>query len=105
MAEHDQSLKADAGKLRLALVPPELIEAVGAVRTFGAQKYGASESWKQVQPERYRDAMMRHLCAYLRDQHGKDPESGLPHLWHLACNAGFLIALERDDERPTTPSA
>lgn len=89
--------KADAGKPRLALVPPAIIEAVGAVRTFGTQKYGDPENWRQVEPARYRDALMRHLCAYLRNPAGVDAESGLPHLAHAACNVAFLLELERRD--------
>jgi hypothetical protein len=87
--------KSDAGKPRLALVPPGLIEAAGAIRTYGTQKYGDPENWRQVEPWRYKDALMRHLCAYLRDPAGVDEESGYPHLWHLACNVAFLIEMER----------
>lgn len=36
----------------------------------------------------------RHWLAYLDDPAGTDAESGLPHLWHLACNAAFLIEME-----------
>lgn len=96
--------KADAGKPRLALVPPAIIEAVGAVRTFGTQKYGDPENWRQVEPARYRDALMRHLCAYLRNPAGVDAESGLPHLAHAACNVAFLLELERRDGN-TLPEA
>lgn len=87
--------KRDSGKPRLALVPPGLIEAVGIVRTYGTAKYNDDpDGWRRVEPERYRDALMRHLVEYLRDPHSKDPESGLPHLWHVACNVGFLIEME-----------
>ena len=90
----DQAAKADAGKPRLTLVPPEIIWAVAEVREYGCQKYGDPENWRRVSPQRYRDAMFRHLMAYLAAYHGRDPESGLPHLWHLACNVAFLCALE-----------
>ncbi len=86
--------KDDSRKPRLDLVPPALIEAVGIIRDYGTRKYGNPENWRQVAPERYRAAMMRHLCRYLRDPGGVDDESGYPHLWHLACNVAFLIALE-----------
>ena len=91
-----QEAKADAGKPRLALVPPAIIEAVGRVRTYGTEKYGTPENWRQVEPERYRDALMRHLCAYLRDHHACDEESGLPHLEHVACNVAFLLEMEKN---------
>ena len=86
--------KADKGKPRLFLVPPSLIEAVGIVRTYGVQKYGEEQGWRKVEPWRYRDALMRHLVAYMREPQGTDEESGLPHLWHVACNVAFLIELE-----------
>ncbi|MDU2293870.1 MAG: DUF5664 domain-containing protein [Clostridia bacterium] len=86
--------KHDEGKPRLALVSPYLIEAVGTVRTYGTEKYGDPDNWRFVAPDRYRDAMMRHLCAYLKNPGGLDAESGLPHLWHLACNVNFLVELE-----------
>ena len=90
----DQSVKADSGKIRPTLVPSSLIRAVATVREYGTRKYGDPENWRQVEPQRYRDALYRHLLAYLDDPNGKDEESGLPHLWHLACNAAFLIELE-----------
>lgn len=94
MCDRSTTAKADEGKPRLGLVPPAIIEAVGAVRTYGTQKYGDPENWRQVDPSRYRDAMMRHICAYLREPGGVDSESGLPHLAHVACNIAFLLTLE-----------
>lgn len=91
----DQSAKTDAGKIRPTLVPPALIEAVAAVREYGCNKYHAPDNWRRVEPQRYRDALYRHWLAYLKNPEACDPESGLPHLWHLACNAAFLIEIER----------
>lgn len=96
--QNDQSIKADAGKPRLSLVPPEIINDIARVREYGLQKYGESESWRRVEPERYRDAMFRHLLAYIADPASLDEESGLPHLWHLACNVAFLCEMEKPTE-------
>lgn len=90
----NQKAKADAGKLRLTLVPRKIIKAIARVRMYGNQKYGDPENWRQVESERYRDAAFRHFLAYLDDPEGNDDESGLPHLWHLACNIAFLIEME-----------
>jgi hypothetical protein len=96
-------LKHDGGKPRLDLVPPEIIEAVGAVMTHGAEKYGEA-SYKDVEPKRYRAALMRHICKWLKDPHGTDEDSGLPHLWHIACNVAFLCELDNfyDVKKPLT---
>lgn len=90
----NQTIKADAGKLKPTLVPVGLIKAVAEVRMYGNAKYpdGGSDNWKQVEPQRYKDALYRHWLAYL-DGEKVDMESGLPHLWHLACNAAFLIEM------------
>lgn len=92
----DKTAKADAGKLQLTLVPRQIIRDIAVVRMYGNQKYpeGGPENWRQIKPERYRDALMRHLLAYLDDPAGKDDESGLPHLWHAACNLAFLCEME-----------
>ena len=89
-----QEAKADAGELRLTLVPRGIIRAVAAIREYGCEKYHDPENWRQVEPQRYRDAAFRHFMAYLDDPQGVDEESGLPHLWHLACNIAFLIEME-----------
>lgn len=94
-AKVDYSIKHDKDKPRLDLVPPAIIEGVGEVRTFGKEKYG-EKSWKDVEPERYRAAMMRHICLYLRNPEGKDDESGLSHLKHVACNVAFLLEIEKE---------
>ena len=95
----NQTIKADAGKPKLTLVPQQIIYAIAAIREYGNRKYpeGGPDNWKGVEPERYRDAAFRHLLAYIRDPEGTDEESGLPHLWHLACNIAFLCELEKDE--------
>lgn len=95
----DNSAKADAGKPRLSLVPRKIIWAIAAIREYGNKKYGDPENWRKVEPERYRDAAYRHFMRYLDDPTGVDEESGLPNLWHLACNIAFLCEMEdiKDD--------
>lgn len=98
----NQKAKTDAGKPRLSLVPSQIIRDIARVREYGNSKYGDPENWRTVEPERYRDAAYRHLLAYVDDPAGADEESGLPHLWHLACNIAFLCEMEKgahEDER------
>lgn len=90
---NDQTAKADGGKIRPTLVPVSLIKAVAAVREYGTAKYCDPENWRRVEPQRYKDALYRHWLAYLNGEK-VDAESGLPTLWHCACNLAFLIELE-----------
>ena len=91
----NQEAKADAGKHRPTLVPVGIIRAIADIREYGCMKYKDPDNWKRVEPQRYRDAAYRHWLAYL-DGEKNDEESGLPHLWHCACNLAFLIEMERD---------
>ena len=64
------------------------------VLEFGAKKYGA-DNWKACDDvRRYKQAMMRHMFAYINGEE-KDAESGLSHLSHLACNVLFLRHFEK----------
>ena len=106
MSEHNnQTAKADAGKAQLTLVPRRIIWAIAKVREYGCKKYpeGGVDNWKQVEKERYRDAMMRHMLKYLDDPDGVDEESGLPHLWHLATNCAFLCEMEQTNDARRNP--
>lgn len=94
----DQTAKSDAGKLQLTLVPRQIIRDIAAVRMFGNQKYpeGGPENWRQVEVQRYRDALLRHLLAYLDDPLSVDEESGLLHRQHMECNMAFIAELEKE---------
>lgn len=93
----DQEAKADGGKPRPTLAPVSLVMAVTEVREHGCRKYHDPENWRKVEPQRYRDALYRHWLAYLSGEK-YDKESGLPTLWHVACNVAFLIELEGKDD-------
>lgn len=94
--EVDYHAKQDYGKAKLSLVPRRIIWDVAAIREYGNNKYpdGGPDNWRGVEPERYRDAAYRHFLGYLDDSRSVDSESGLPHLWHLACNIAFLCEME-----------
>lgn len=95
--------KDDAGKVRLDLIPPELLFGVGEVLTFGAGKYGARNWEKGIAYSRVFGAMMRHAWAWWGGER-EDPETGMSHLKHLGCCVAFLIAFEEryigEDDRP-----
>ena len=93
---NNQLIKADSGKPQLTLVPRRILYDIAYIRMYGNQKYpeGGKDNWKQVEIDRFKDAMMRHMMAYLDDPEGVDEESRYPHLWHLACNVAFLCELE-----------
>lgn len=97
--------KFDTEKPRLDLVPPRAVLAIAEVLTFGAGKYG-DRNWEQgIKHGRLYAAAQRHLLAY---QSGEDldPESGLPHIAHAACNLAMLTELTTTrpdlDDRPGT---
>ena len=95
----NQEAKDDKGKLRPSLVPAALIEGVMAVREYGNQKYGDPDNWRQVEPERYHDAMLRHILAAWNDPYKRDPESGLLHIQHAACNIAFLLEFCKENRK------
>ena len=94
-----QEAKADHGKPHPSYVPVALIEGVMAVREYGNQKYHDPDNWKQVEPERYHQAMLRHILAAWNDPYKRDPESGLFHIQHVACNIAFLLELYKEDHQ------
>ena len=100
MAIGDEN-KFDGEKVRLDLVEPSLIEAIGKVRTYGVKKYTDEQSWRKVEKQRYVAAAMRHFEAYRKGE-SNDAESGMPHLWHCACNLMFLIELEKEQQTKQT---
>lgn len=87
-----QGKKYDGGKIRLDLVPPSLLSAVGRVLTFGAAKYGDHNWQKGIAHSRLYAAAQRHMVAYWS---GKDidEESGLLALDHTLCDLAMLREL------------
>lgn len=93
-----EGAKHDTGKLKLSTVPPEVIESIAAVRRYGYEKYGAAENWRSISPDRWHEALLRHVLAMWEDPFATDEESGLPVLWHVATNAAFLCACMKKEE-------
>jgi len=89
----DQSAKADAGKLPISLVPTQIIRDIAVVRRYGNMKYGSSDNWKTVEMKRYVDALLRHALEFVDNPESVDPESGIPHYKHMACNMAFICEM------------
>ena len=94
----NQQAKADAGKPNLSLVPKQIIYEIEKVRQFGVAKYKNPDNWRNVEMERYHEALLRHTLAIWNDIEARDDESGLFHLSHIACNVAFLLEMIRNKE-------
>ena len=100
--EQIKGAKYDDGKLRLSLVPPEIITAVAEVREYGKRKYADAEDWRSVPREKWQEALLRHVLAMWDNPLAIDEESGLPVIWHVATNVAFLCSAykrELEEER------
>lgn len=90
----EKGLKHDDGKLRLDLIPPEVIEMLGEIYTYGSHKYGANNWEKGFEEGRLLAAARRHDLALAKGEM-LDPESGLPHTAHAAWNYLTLETLRK----------
>lgn len=88
-------LKHDANyneKPPMALLDPEFLEGVAKVLGFGANKYAANNWRNGIATSRLISAAYRHLGAINKGE-DVDPESGLPHSYHLGCCVMFLSSM------------
>lgn len=70
------------------------LEGCASVLTFGAIKYSPNNWRLGLEWGRVIGAAMRHLTAF-SDGEDLDPESGLPHIDHLACCVMFLSEFQK----------
>ena len=82
-----------------------LINEVGKVLTFGAEKYDP-HNWRKVDDlqNRYSSAALRHIFAHI-DGEDADEETGLSHLAHAICCLMFKLEDEligESEEEETT---
>lgn len=93
LAERENGFqKFDDGKPLAAALPVRALQAIIRVLTFGAKRYGRNNWRKNTDLTRYEDALMRHALAHLSGEY-IDPDSGEPHLAHVATNALFILEL------------
>lgn len=83
--------KDDGNKPPMALIDSEYLEGLAKVLGFGADKYGADNWRKGINYRRLISAAYRHLGAINKGE-DVDGESGLPHVYHLACCSMFLAS-------------
>lgn len=96
-------VKNDSGKLQWSLLPFAQLEDVVKVLMKGAEKYSRG-NWKNCDDiNRYKDALMRHVTAYIKGEKIDIKAKGgddLPHLAHAICNCLFLMYFdEMEDEK------
>ena len=89
MLEKEQGMKHDTGKPPCELLSPHALIGTANVLAFGARKY-AAENWRSgLKWKRIIGAILRHTLAFMGGE-DLDPETGLPHVDHLACEVMFL---------------
>lgn len=80
----------------MELIPPEALDSLAAVLTFGADKYDERNWELGMNWSRVYGACLRHLNAWVQCQeNGTDDETGLSHLDHALCCIAFLITYEK----------
>lgn len=102
-AEKGSGARFNDGKPAMELIPLCTLEGEARVWAYGAKKY-AAWNWAKGMPWSVPlGCLLRHLSAFQRGE-DIDPESGLPHLDHIACNVRMLklfsLNYPEGDDRP-----
>tara|TARA_R110000744_G_scaffold208461_7_gene327169 strand:+ start:699 stop:1589 length:891 start_codon:yes stop_codon:yes gene_type:complete len=89
--EAGKGMRFNSGKTQLSYMLDADVAMAGMCKVFefGAEKY-ARGNWKSgFGINEVRDSLLRHMTAHANGEI-LDPESGLPHIDHITCNAVFL---------------
>ena len=88
--------RANEGKPKMSLLleAPEALRGVVRVLEMGMEKYARVNWRKGLSYNELMDSMMRHQVAFMQGE-DIDPESNLPHVDHILCNALFLSEMTR----------
>lgn len=93
----------NTGKPDFSLIPLVTLEDEARVWEYGKRKYAAWNWAKGMAWSVPFACLMRHLAAWQRGE-DIDPESGYPHLDHIACNVRMLklysTTYKEGDDRP-----
>jgi hypothetical protein len=101
---NDPKGAAGAKKCPMHLLPPVALEQIAWVMGLGAEKYKA---WNFIEADvcasTYIGALLRHWSEFAKGV-DIDPESGLPHLAHIAANCAIVLTAQQQgtlvDDRP-----
>jgi len=101
---NDPKGAAGAKKCPMHLLPPVALEQIAWVMGLGASKYGP---WNYIEADvcasTYIGALLRHWSEFAKGV-DIDPESGLPHLAHIAANCAIVLTAQQQgslvDDRP-----
>lgn len=101
--ERGSGARFNDGKPDLSLIPMCTLEDEARVWEYGKRKYAAWNWAKGMSWSVPFACLMRHMAAWQRGEE-IDPESGLPHLAHAACNLRMLTlyakTFPQGDDRP-----
>lgn len=93
VAEQSGGAKADTGKARYDLIPPEALEALAELYSIGAVKYGDRNWEKGLSWGRVFAALMRHAWKWWRGE-TYDPVDKQHHMIALAWGAIALYTYQ-----------
>jgi len=103
LRDTDAGVKHDTDKLRVELLPVDVLKGVAGILSHGAKKYGDRNWERGISYSRLYGATLRHLFAVWEGE-DNDAESGLPHIDHALCELMFLSAMMKRrkdlDDRP-----
>lgn len=101
----ETAARFSTGKIRYDLIPPNSLEELAKVYTYGTRKYSDDNWWKGLKWKKdVFGCILRHVWKWFRGEKCDD-ESGLHHLSHAAWNCFTLMEYERnkigiDDRNP-----
>lgn len=87
--KEELGLRFNESKVKWSLVDFDCFEDMVKVLEFGAKKYAAWNWKKGLKITEVMESLQRHQNAIAKGEN-LDPESKLPHIGHLQCNAMFL---------------
>jgi hypothetical protein len=90
----EKGLRYNKGKIKLELITPQIIRAIGTILTKGAEKYAPRNWEKGMEWSTVIGCLKRHLLA-IEEGRDYDKESGELAVDHLLTNAGILATYYR----------